>query len=81
MTKPEIVGLSRRCFAVGRKESVQSDHRDKNIPGPARVPYDLRFSLVFLSIPGPLKALVSYRAVLVAVAWLYFPLWRGPYKV
>ena len=30
---------------------IQSDHRDKNIPGLARVPYDLRFSLVLISFP------------------------------
>ena len=30
----------------------------------------LLFSLVFLSFPGPFKALVSYKPVLMAVAWL-----------
>ena len=31
--------------------SLQSGHRDKNIPGLTRVPYDLRFSLVFVGFP------------------------------
>ena len=53
------------------QDVVQPGHRDKNIPGLTRVPYDLRLSLVFVGSPTPFKALVSYRPVLMAVAWLY----------
>ena len=53
-----------------KRAKIQSGHRDKNIPGLTRVPYDLRFSLVFVGFPDPFKALVSYRPVLMAVAWL-----------
>ena len=54
---------------------LQSGHRDKNILGLTRVPYDLRFFLVFfvfslvvLGFPDPFKALVSYKPDLMAVA-------------
>ena len=32
----------------------------------------LLFLLVFLGFPGRFKALVSYKPVLMAVAWLYY---------
>ena len=50
---------------------IQSDRRDKHIPGLARVPYDLRFPLVFLFFHRPFRGLVSYKPILMAVVWLY----------
>ena len=47
---------------------VQSGTRDKNILRLARVPCDLRFSLVLLGLPGPFKALVSFKPDLMLVA-------------